>query len=161
MLLVSLFSLFSVGFGMRIIQRGLSDEQPTGLFLELGPLEVLSTSPSSSSSSSFDDNDDDDLQDSFLSTSDAFRDKRGVDPMSIPRLIKEPPLKKRSGDFKRGDVVYPSAAKQTVPLVRVREPPLKRGQLFLEEILSHDAHKRFMDPLRRIRYGSNRHIYAW
>ncbi|KAF1762188.1 hypothetical protein GCK72_010450 [Caenorhabditis remanei] len=156
MLLISLFSLFSIGFGARILRREL-DDQPTALFLELGPQEVVSTSPS-----------DDDvfmIRDSspFFPTGDSFRDKRGVDPMSIPRLIKEPPLKKRSGDFKRGDVVYPSAAKQTVPLVRVREPPLKRGQLFLEELLqfNDDAHKRFMNPLRRIRYGSNRHIYAW
>ncbi|ULT99918.1 hypothetical protein L5515_003742 [Caenorhabditis briggsae] len=147
MLLVSLFSLFSIGFGMRLTRTELI-EQPTAtaLVLELGPLDFQ---------------DDVDLLES--TSSDAFRDKRGVDPMSIPRLIKEPPLKKRSGDFKRGELVYPSAAKQTVPLVRIREPPLKRGQLFLEELLqSNDAgiQKRFMDPLIRIRYGSNRRIYS-
>ncbi|CAI2348295.1 unnamed protein product [Caenorhabditis sp. 36 PRJEB53466] len=143
MLLVSLFSLFSVGFGMRIARRDL-DDVPTTLLLELGPLAVV---PS-----------DDDF---LLLPADVSRDKRGVDPLSIPRLIKEPPLKKRS-DFKRGDVVYPSAAKQTVPLVRVREPPLKRGQLFLEEILQfNEANRQFMNPMRRIRYGTNRHIYSW
>lgn len=110
MLLVLLFSLFSVGFGMRVMRRELLKDQPTVLLL--GPLEVLTSSSSEDDTPDFP----------------SLRDKRGVDPMSIPRLIKEPPLKKRSGDFKRGDVVYPSAAKQTVPLVRVREPPLKRGQ---------------------------------
>uniref|UniRef100_A0A1I7TMB2 Uncharacterized protein n=1 Tax=Caenorhabditis tropicalis TaxID=1561998 RepID=A0A1I7TMB2_9PELO len=155
MLLVSLFSLFSIGYGMHIIRRELNDQSPTAVILELGPLEVFSTSPSS---------DDDDilmLRDTSTSSGE-FRDKRGVDPLSIPRLIKEPPLKKRSGDFKRGDVVYPSAAKQTVPLVRVREPPLKRGQMFLEDLLqfNDDDNKRFMNPLRRIRLGSNRFIYA-
>uniref|UniRef100_A0A8R1E1D0 Uncharacterized protein n=1 Tax=Caenorhabditis japonica TaxID=281687 RepID=A0A8R1E1D0_CAEJA len=142
MLLVALFSLFSMGFGMRVVRRG--DDQ----FLELGPL--------------VEHNDDDDLMMFVLTRrglADA-REKRGVDPLSIPRLIKEPPLKKRS-DFKRGDVVYPSAAKQTVPLVRVREPPLKRGQLFLEDFLQLDDNKRIMEPNSRIRYGSNRHIYSW
>lgn len=131
---------------MRILRRDLDE------LLELGPLAVVSVSL-------------DDLQDPQLR--DVSREKRGVDPLSIPRLIKEPPLKKRS-DFKRGDVVYPSAAKQTVPLVRVREPPLKRGQresearlvggvirlvsVFLEEILQfNDANKRFLDPVRRLR----------
>ncbi|CAA90316.2 Neuropeptide-like protein 68 [Caenorhabditis elegans] len=145
MLLVLLFSLFSVGFGMRVMRRELLKDQPTVLLL--GPLEVLTSSSSEDDTPDFP----------------SLRDKRGVDPMSIPRLIKEPPLKKRSGDFKRGDVVYPSAAKQTVPLVRVREPPLKRGQMFLEELLqfNDDAHRQFMDPLRRIRYGPNRLIYTW
>ncbi|CAB3402744.1 unnamed protein product [Caenorhabditis bovis] len=60
--------------------------------------------------------------------------------MSIPRLIKEPPLKKRS------DAVYPSAAKQPVPLIRIREPPLKRSQTFFENVANSQEY-----PISRIR----------
>ncbi|XGW17944.1 hypothetical protein V3C99_002500 [Haemonchus contortus] len=51
--------------------------------------------------------------------------KRGIDPFSIPTLIKEPPLKR--GD-KRDSYVYPSTNSQLSDRIPLREPPLKRSQ---------------------------------
>ncbi|KIH52762.1 hypothetical protein ANCDUO_17130, partial [Ancylostoma duodenale] len=66
--------------------------------------------------------------------------KRSVDPLAIPRLIREPPLKRidplsipqliREPSLKRGDkrdsYVYPSTSSQLRDRVPLREPPLKR-----------------------------------
>ncbi|RCN39991.1 hypothetical protein ANCCAN_14069 [Ancylostoma caninum] len=66
--------------------------------------------------------------------------KRSVDPLAIPRLIREPPLKRidplsipqliREPPLKRGDkrdsYVYPSTSSQLRDRVPLREPPLKR-----------------------------------
>ncbi|KAK6022388.1 hypothetical protein OSTOST_11920, partial [Ostertagia ostertagi] len=51
--------------------------------------------------------------------------KRGLDPFSIPSVIKEPPLKR--GD-KRDSYVYPSTNSQLSDRIPLREPPLKRGE---------------------------------
>ncbi|ETN80808.1 hypothetical protein NECAME_08885 [Necator americanus] len=53
--------------------------------------------------------------------------KRGVDPLSIPQLIREPPLKR--GD-KRDSYVYPSTSSKLSDRVPLREPPLKRQEYF-------------------------------
>ncbi|EPB74553.1 hypothetical protein ANCCEY_06365 [Ancylostoma ceylanicum] len=66
--------------------------------------------------------------------------KRSADPLAIPRLIREPPLKRidplsipqliREPPLKRGDkrdsYVYPSTSSQLRDRVPLREPPLKR-----------------------------------
>ncbi|KAK5985792.1 hypothetical protein GCK32_009126 [Trichostrongylus colubriformis] len=57
--------------------------------------------------------------------------KRGIDPFSIPTLIKEPPLKR--GD-KRDAYVYPATSSQLSDRIPLREPPLKRGDLFSEAV---------------------------
>ncbi|VDO78076.1 unnamed protein product [Heligmosomoides polygyrus] len=50
--------------------------------------------------------------------------KRGIDPLSIPTLVREPPLKR--GD-KRDSYVYPATSSQLSDRVPLREPPLKRS----------------------------------
>ncbi|KHJ83317.1 hypothetical protein OESDEN_16986 [Oesophagostomum dentatum] len=50
--------------------------------------------------------------------------KRSIDPLSIPRLIREPPLKR--GD-KRDSYIYPSTSSQLSDRIPLREPPLKRS----------------------------------
>ncbi|CAJ0598695.1 unnamed protein product [Cylicocyclus nassatus] len=72
--------------------------------------------------------------------------KRGIDPLSIPRLIREPPLKRidpfsiprliREPPLKRGEkrdsYVYPLTSSQ-LDRIPLREPPLKRGYYEDEE----------------------------
>lgn len=48
----------------------------------------------------------------------------GIDPLSIPTLVREPPLKR--GD-KRDSYVYPATSSQLSDRVPLREPPLKRS----------------------------------
>lgn len=69
-----------------------------------------------------------------------MRSSLGIDPLSIPRLIREPPLKRvdplsipqliREPPLKRGDkrdsYIYPSTSSQIRDRVPLREPPLKR-----------------------------------
>ncbi|PIO60326.1 hypothetical protein TELCIR_18180, partial [Teladorsagia circumcincta] len=57
--------------------------------------------------------------------------KRGLDPFSIPSVIKEPPLKR--GD-KRDSYVYPSTNSQLSDRIPLREPPLKRGESLGEAV---------------------------
>ncbi|PIO73459.1 hypothetical protein TELCIR_04566 [Teladorsagia circumcincta] len=57
--------------------------------------------------------------------------KRGLDPFSIPSVIKEPPLKR--GD-KRDSYVYPSTNSQLSDRIPLREPPLKRGESLDEAV---------------------------
>ncbi|CAD6187621.1 unnamed protein product [Caenorhabditis auriculariae] len=144
MLLVSLLSLVAVSFAMEITRRPLRTND-----LELGPEFGLPLA-----------------SEELIREADRLS-KRGVDPMSIPRLVKEPPLKKRSDlSEKRGDAaVYPSASKHTVPLIRIREPPLKRQSLTLHDLAQEvsskeDAYKylqkRFSAPYSRFRYRTLR-----
>ncbi|KAK6033843.1 hypothetical protein COOONC_28652, partial [Cooperia oncophora] len=48
--------------------------------------------------------------------------KRGMDPFSIPSVIKEPPLKRADS------YVYPSTNSQLSDRIPLREPPLKRSE---------------------------------
>ncbi|WKX99733.1 hypothetical protein Q1695_014533 [Nippostrongylus brasiliensis] len=52
--------------------------------------------------------------------------KRGLDPLMIPSVIREPPLKR--GD-KRDSSVYPATSSQLSDRVPLREPPLKRADI--------------------------------
>uniref|UniRef100_A0A1I7XST6 4-hydroxyphenylpyruvate dioxygenase n=1 Tax=Heterorhabditis bacteriophora TaxID=37862 RepID=A0A1I7XST6_HETBA len=61
--------------------------------------------------------------------------KRGIDPLSLPRLLKEPPLKRT--DLKRDSSIYPSSSVQLVPRIPLREPPLKRHQISIDDLAEY------------------------
>ncbi|VDL71783.1 unnamed protein product [Nippostrongylus brasiliensis] len=62
----------------------------------------------------------------FIENSYATDLSSGLDPLMIPSVIREPPLKR--GD-KRDSSVYPATSSQLSDRVPLREPPLKRADI--------------------------------